>query len=393
MTRRGGGALFVALLLVGANIRSPLTSLPPLVEKVGGDLGLSPTAAGALTSLPLICMGLLAPLAPRLAARIGADRTIALGTALIALGTAGRAVGGVGGLYAGTVVLGAGIAVVGALLPGAIRRFLPDRVGSATSLINALTMAFAAGSAATVAPLATWVGWPVALAVWAVPAVVALAVWSPLVRRAPERAATQPATGLPWTSSTAWLITAFLTANSIAFYSLVAWLPSVYLDRGWSATTAGFVLGVFNAWQLIGALLLTATLHRWGADRRVLYATTSAMSVVGLTAVALVPGFVPWVVVSVLGLGLGAGFTLGLIQLAAHAVTPMDSARLSAMAFFVSFLVAAAGPAVVGVLHDARGSFTVPFLALAVIIAAQLPIATRLHPDRRVGDTNQRPAP
>lgn len=257
-------------------------------------------------------------------------------------------------------------------------------MGSATSLINAVTMAFAAGSAAVVAPLADTYGWPLALAVWSIPAVIALIVWSPLAVHEPREADVVATTGLPWRSSTAWLITAFLTANSIVFYSLIAWLPAAYLDQGWSSGSAGLVLGVFNAWQLIGALILTVTLHRWSTDRRLLYALTCLMSAVGLVAVALVPDFWPWAVTSMLGLGLGAGFTLGLIQLAAHAATSMDSARLSALAFFVSFLVAAVGPAGVGTLHEHLGSFDVPFLLLAATILTQLFVAVKLRPERRV---------
>lgn len=384
MSRRRGVLAVLALLAVAANLRSPLTSLPPLVDDLSAALGLSSTAAGALTSVPLVCMGLLSPLAPRLAARYGLDRSIGIGIALIAVGTAGRAFGGVPGLYLGTLVLGTGIAIAGALVPAAVRRAAPKNIGGATSLMNAVTMSMAALAAATVAPLAGHLDWPVALAVWAVPAVLAFAIWTPQMAAAPQA----PAAGssrLPWRSGTAWLITGYLTANSVMFYSLVAWLPAVYLDRGSSGAAAGLMLGVFSAWQLAIALVLSALLRRWHSDRRPLYVIAAALSAFGVLGVVLLPGAGAWLGIGLAGVGLGGGFTLGLVQLAVHAVTALDSVRLSAMVFLVSFLSAAFGPALTGWSRDALGSFTPAFVVLALLAAGQVLIALRLCPQRRVG--------
>lgn len=395
MRGRRGVLAFVALLAIAANLRGPLTSLPPLVDRISDALALPGIAAGALTSVPLVCMGLLAPLAPRLAVRYGLEKAIGLGIALIAVGTAGRALAGAPGLYTGTVILGTGIAITGALVPAAVRQAVPSSVGGGTSLANVVTMTMAALAAATATPLADRFGWPVALALWALPAAMALIIWIPRMRgsgasSASSSAGTPPTTTrasarLPWRSSTAWLITGYLTANSLMFYALLAWLPATYVDLGWSPTGAGVLLGAFNAWQLLAALVLTATLHRWRGDRRGLYIAAALLSLLGMLGVALVPDRATWLVVAVVGVGLGAGFTLGLVQLAHHVSSALDSARLSAMAFLVSFLLAAVGPALAGLARDTTGSFTPSFLALAAIAAAQVVIATRLHPRRRVG--------
>src|SRR5699024_7374114 len=138
---------------------------------------------------------------------------------------------------------------------------------------------------------------------------------------------------LPWRSSTAWLITGYLTANSIMFYVVMAWLPATYVDLGWSPAGAGLLLGAFSAWQLVAALMLTATLHRCRGDRRGLYITAALLSLIGMLVVGLAPGAALWLVIGVVGVGLGGGFTLGLVQLASHVASPLDSARLSAMAF------------------------------------------------------------
>lgn len=384
MSRRRGGLAFLALLAIAANLRAPLTSVPPLVDQISGALGLSGFAAGALTSVPLVCMGLLSPLAPRLAARYGVDRSIGIGIVLIAVGTAGRALGGAVGLYTGTFLLGTGIAITGALVPAGVRGTAPGNVAGAMSLANAVTMSMAALAAATVAPLAGHLTWPAALAVWALPAAIASFVWAPRMSAAPPARASTPA-ALPWRSGTAWLITGYLTANSLMFYCVLAWLPAVYLDLGWTPTAAGVALGVFSAWQLVIALALSALLPRWHTDRRPLYVIAAGLSGVGMLGVVLVPEVAAWVVIALAGVGLGGGFTLGLVQLAIHVHSTADSARLSAMAFLVSFLAAAVGPALAGLLRDATGTFTPSFLILVGLAAIQVLIGTRLRPERRVG--------
>ena len=64
---RGRAALGVlaAVVLLGVNLRTGVASLPPLLDEIRADLGLSGTVAGLLTALPVLAFGALAPLAPR----------------------------------------------------------------------------------------------------------------------------------------------------------------------------------------------------------------------------------------------------------------------------------------------------------------------------------------
>ena len=67
MRRSGASALMlVGVIAVAALLRAPITAVPPALADIPADLHLSAAAAGATTSLPLVCFGLFAFLAPLL---------------------------------------------------------------------------------------------------------------------------------------------------------------------------------------------------------------------------------------------------------------------------------------------------------------------------------------
>lgn len=387
MTRAGRLAVVAALVAVAASTRSPLTSVPPLVGELEDALGLSSVTVGLLTALPVLCMGVLAPAATLLAARLGLERALAVGAVAVAVGVALRPWGPAVVLVAGTLVAGAGIAIVGALLPGAVKRHFPRRPGAMTGAYMAAMMTTAAAAAALAVPLADAAGWRVSLGVWAVPAAAAAVWWVVRAGRRPMPVRTADTTAvtarLPWRSPAAWLVTGYLTTSSIMFYALLAWVAPSYTDRGWDEAAAGLLLAGFSAAQLASAFVVPLVVDRV-RDRRALYAAAGTVNAVALTALVVAPESAPWAIVLLLGFGNGAAFTLGLTQLVEHAATTHDSARLAGMAFLVSYVVAAGGPTGIGALHDALGSWTVPFLLLAVVAGAQVVVGLLLGPSRRV---------
>jgi hypothetical protein len=114
--------LLLGLILVALNLRPALSSMAPMLSEVSKSLGLSASQAGLLTTLPVLCLGLFAPLAPVLARRFGAERVV-LGILLtLAGGIILRSSFGEIGLFAGSVLAGASIGVIGVLLPGIVKR-------------------------------------------------------------------------------------------------------------------------------------------------------------------------------------------------------------------------------------------------------------------------------
>jgi CP family cyanate transporter-like MFS transporter len=359
------------LVLVALNLRPAIASVPPVLPDIQHDLGLSGTGAGVLTALPVLCLGLFAPAAAWLASRFGVDRVVAWALVVLGAGTLARALGGAAVLFAATFLAGIGLAVGGALLPGIVKAHFPaDRAATVTGLYTTGLAGGALLAAALTVPLRNLFGgsWAPALAVWALPAAAALLVWRQVA--APGRPAAEPAAaaggGLPWRSGLAWRVTLYTGLQSLLFYAALTWLSPLYRARGWSAERAGLLLAVFSLTQLVATLGLPALADRTG-DRRPWTALAVGACTAGLLVVAVAPMAAPWLAAAVIGFGTGGQFAMALTLLVDTAADPAASRRLSGMAFLVGYLLAAAGPAAVGVLHDVTGGFTAAFLALTVI--------------------------
>ena len=191
-----------AIVFTALNLRTAVASVPPLLDELRADVPLSATAAGALTTLPVICMATGASIAPRVARRIGTEAAVAALALTMAAGMLLRLLPGAAALFAGTTVAGLGIALGNVLVPSLIKRDFPERqVGAMTGGYTMAISASGAVAAALTVPAeeAIGSGWRPALAVWAVPALVVAVIWLPQIARATpaDRAAPLPSLW-PW---------------------------------------------------------------------------------------------------------------------------------------------------------------------------------------------------
>src|SRR4051812_10033552 len=250
-TRRRGGVvlLVVAIVLVALNQRPAVVGVAPVLTDLRADTGLSSAMAGLLTTLPVLCFGAFAPLAPRLGRRIGLETAVAASLVLLVAGIALRLLTPVAALFAGSLLAGAAIAFANVLLPAYVKREFP-RPGAVMGLYSAsLNVGAAAGAAATV-PLAHALGlsWRTALGLWLVLALAALALWLPVAGTGRAHRTTDP---LPeghgsWVllrQPLARQVTAYLGLQSVQFYSVSAWLPTILADAGVPVTRGGLLLG------------------------------------------------------------------------------------------------------------------------------------------------------
>lgn len=367
-------AVLISLMMVAFNLRIVLTSLPVVIDDIDSALHWSNAWLGDLTSLPVLAMGVFALLVPRIGRRLGRERAVAFGLALIALSLILRLWGEHGPvLVASVAISGIGIAIAGGLVPSVVREEAPDQAGLATGLWTAaMLLGAAAGSALTV-PLSSALGsWQHALAIWAIPALVGLAAWwwvqlrgrdHDVARRERQDSPRAGIRDLPWRSPVAWGITGYLLLNSIVFYTLMAWLPKSYDERGWTNADGGNILAIITVAEIVAAIIAPPLADRLRSPRALL-ATTVAMEMVGLTVMGVAPGFLTIAMGALFGLGIGAGFACILTLLAESPADPPASARLTAMAFSVTYLIAAIGPTLAGGLLDLTGSWVLLYLAL-----------------------------
>ncbi len=382
MSRRTGTPpwlLLLTLALVALNLRGVLTSIPPLTLEIQAATGWNDTTMGLLTTLPVVVMGLAALIVPALAQRIGRPQTVWLALALLVVATGARILAGAPIVLFITAFLGGlGIALASGLVPAIVREGLPRSTGAATGLWTASMFTGAALGAALTVPVALATGsWQWGLAVWAVPALIALAMWtfveSPYRRHDGDRSVGAISIrSLPWRNPLAWALTAYLAINSIVFYTALAWIAPSLDERGWTAEEGGLLLGLFTASQIFAALLLPWVAQRF-PGRRTLWVITVIVTTVCLLSLAYTPGILTAVVLFLFGFSNAGGFTIGLSMLSEAAVDGQSSARLTAMAFAVTYLLAAIGPTFAGALLDAAGSWTLVYVVLAVISLAQIP--------------------
>ena len=358
-------------MLVALNLRPALTSLAPVLKQVQQSLGLSATAAGLLTTLPVLCLGLFAPLAPRLAQRFDDERTVFGALFVLAAGTALRGGFGSYGLFAGTLLAGAAIGVVGVLLPSLIKRDFAQHVSPMTGLYTmSLCLGVALAAGATV-PLKNLFGgdWRPALAAWALLALLAAAVWWPQLREH-THLPPEPAPGGLWRSRLAWAVTLYMGLQSALAYSVFAWLPPILVDRGATPLHAGFMLSVSALVQLSTALTGPWLAARIGRDQRPTLLLMLVLALAGLLGCLYAPLTLLWPWIVLLGLGQGGQFSVALLLIVLRAPNPERAAQLSGMAQGVGYLIAGLGPLAVGVLHDLSGGWTATAVLFAAITAA-----------------------
>src|SRR5215218_4952197 len=372
-SRLATAAVLVAIVAVALNQRPAVVAVAPVLGDLRADTGLSAALAGLLTAVPVLCFGAFAPFAPRLGRRIGLETAVALSLVLLAAGIALRLLPPVSLLYAGSLIAGAAIAFANVLLPAYVKREFP-RPGGVMGLYSAALNVGAAAGAALTVPLATALGvdWRTALGLWLVLALAALALWLPVAGtgRAHRTSEPMPSDQGSWSllrQPLARQVTAYLGLQSVQFYSVAAWLPTILADAGVPVAQGGLLLGFANVVGAAGALLAPAQAGRMRTQRPLLLAVT-ACYLVGLGGLLVSPATGTLVWVGAFGLAQGSGFALALTLIVLRSPSPLVAARLGGVAQCLGYLLAALGPLVLGWLYDLTGGWTVPVLLLVACL-------------------------
>lgn len=383
------GLAFIGVLLIAANLRVSFVSVGPVLANISSDLSLSSVAAGLLTGLPLIAFAVFSPVAPGFASRLGLDRALWISLLILASGIVLRSLPVPGFIWAGTALIGVAIAFLNVLVPSLVKRDFPLRVSQITGSYTATQAAFAAAGAAVVVPLGQTspAGWRLALGIWVGLALLAMAVLLPWLRR--HRSSVVGVTTAevsyqsPWVSPLGWQVTIFMGLQSVAFYVLTAWLPTIEQSRGAPAATAGMHLSVFLLINVFASLAAGGILHR-GSDQRLICVTSGAVMVAPFLGLALAPDLIlAWVLLGAIGCGSLIVIALSLFSLRTMSYT--EAASLSGMAQSVGYGLGAAGPVMFGALRDMSGGWTFPLLVTASIMAVLAVTGMFAGRDRKIG--------
>ncbi|MFD0275790.1 CynX/NimT family MFS transporter [Kitasatospora sp. NPDC127111] len=368
--------LLTGIVLVALNMRACLAAVSPMVAEIQRAFGLSATASGLITTVPVLFQGVGAPLTPRLTRRFGTERVVLGAVLVLGAGVLLRVLPSVAALYAGCVVIGVAIAVLNVSMPGLVKREFPGRAAAMTGVYSTTMLVGATLAAGTSVPLehALGGGWQASLGAWSLLAVVAAVAWLPQVLRSRQERVrvaaaapvNRPVEGI-WRTPLAWQISLFMGISSLLVYTLVAWMPTILADHGMDRGEAGLVFAFSNLVQVAGAFLVPLLAGRM-TRQRALAVVMAGLNALGIAVLLIAPVPGAWVAATILGVAQGGSLGLGLAFIVLRTDSAAGAAQLGGMSQAVGYLVAAAGPVGAGALHQLTGDWTTP-LALMLVLA------------------------
>jgi CP family cyanate transporter-like MFS transporter len=384
--------LLAGLFLASLSLRPQIVGVGPLLPSIKRGLGVSHSVVGLLPTIVVLCMGLFAPISIRMARRFGPRTSIALAMAMIGVfGVARGLVPSAAAVILLTVPVGIGIAVAGSLMPGAVKEAWPERPASATGVYTTGISLGSAVSAAVAVPLAdiAW-GWRGSLVVLSGFTLLLIVAWLGLTARQPphERPRAE-APRIPWRSGIGWRLVAIFTLTSIAYYGITAWLPAVYVERGWSQASAGALITVVSVVTLPASLFVVWRGDHLGSRRLYLVAGAILLLLSGIGVVLLPGGAWLWAVLT--GLWVGATFPSVMTLPLDVAAESAEVGAMAAMMLGGGYTLSSLAPFLFGAVRDATGSFTA-VLWLIVATAGLLVLASASAPHRKTAPLLAEPA-
>ncbi|WEV42549.1 MFS transporter [Bifidobacterium sp. ESL0682] len=377
--------IVLGLVLAGANLRLPITMMPPILPELEAQIGLPSALAGLLTTIPLLAFAVASPFMGKAGAKHGNGTVLCMSLAVLCIGSYFRIVPSTAALLIGTVAVGIGIAGGNVLLPAVIKESFPDSTASKTTLYTTTMGLVASLGTATSGVIASHVSVRGSMGLFSLVGPVALVVWLVIVMV--SRNSKQAGKGLknaadrpmmdksPWRSPLAWVILLYFGLQSILYYSLVTWLPAMLKAVGFSAVAAGNLATLF---QLCGLplTLLTPTLAERRHGLAIVNVIVGAGFGVGLLGLMLSGSNMAVVVVAIvlMGFATAAAFSICVVFFQKRTSSADDTARLSGMAQSGGYIIAAIGPVAFGALNGVVGSW-MPVKLLMIAITAVLFVA------------------
>ncbi|MCM3044786.1 MULTISPECIES: MFS transporter [Bacillus] len=360
-----------ALFLAALNLRPIITSVASMMSMIQSDLGVSALTASLLTTLPVLCMGVFAPVATKLSRRFGLERTLFFSIFLITIATGLR-----GTSQTVTILLmtafagGVGISFAGPLLSSFIKKYFPKSPGIVSVYSISMTVGAALASGLTIPIyLRSEHNLPLALSCWAILGVIAMILWLGLARQNQQADLADVPLRLPLRNKKAIQFTLFFGFMSSMFYSLTAWISPIALDFGNSPQYAAMLLTIFTLIQIPVALLVPNIVNRLGKPKLFLI-LCSLSELIGLLFLLLPMPILPAVIF--LGIGAGGLFPLALMLPIIETRTPEEAGTWSAMSQMGGYIMGGFGPFLIGLIFDISGHFQAAIVAMLAIVVLMI---------------------
>ncbi|MBU6243440.1 MAG: MFS transporter [Acidobacteria bacterium] len=371
----------IVLLLIAGCIRAPLTSISPQINRIRDELGISISLFGFLTTIPVICFALAAPLPyTKIFRKISNEFLIVLSLTVLGIATIVRSIGNTPILFLATIILGIAIAILNVVTPAMVRRDYPFKITSIMPIYSALLALVASAAAGFSIPISKFFNnsWRIGISIWAILPLLTALLWIPVLLKAKSTAYTSVN---HWNtllkSSSAWMVTIYMGLQSTLFYVQIAWLPKILMDQGYGETKAGALLGFTTFSGFIFTFALPLIFGR-GANQKFSILLTALPGVFGFAGVHYLS--TRWTIPSLILISAThAALPVALALIAMKSPTPEQTGHLSAMAQGIGYGICALFPAAFGLIYQATNSWTIAINMLIAICLIQAVIGLRAN--------------
>ena len=363
----------IALLAIAGCIRSPITSIGPQINAIRGSQDLGIIQFGFLTAIPVICFALAAPLPSlRVFRKIKTEQLIVFALLALAAATIFRTLGSNSLLFGSTVILGISIAILNIVTPALVRRDYPKKITTVMPIYSAVLALMASLGAGLSIPIATYFddNWKFGISVWAIPAILVALIWIPLLRKAqPMPDSHENHFKELLRSKKAWLVSLYMGVQSAIFYTQVAWMPKILIDKNYSAAEAGALFGLSTLCGFALTLILPLVFRR-GEDLKRAILATSIPGIAGFIALNYLSN--SWTIPALILISTthaALPLALGLIALKSPSVGA--TSHLSSMAQGIGYCIAAVFPILIGYTYSATSDWLIATYLIAALISIQ----------------------
>lgn len=366
------------IILIGVSLRTPFTVLPIILGNISQGLEVEVSSLGVLTSLPLLMFTLFSPFSTQLAQKIGLEHLFTYSLFFLTIGSLIRLIN-LPLLYLGTLMVGASVAVINVLLPSLIQANQPKKIGFLTTLyVTSMGIATALASYLAV-PITQASSWKGLILLLTLLCLATFLVWLPNHRYnhrlAPQTK--QKSQIKVMRNKHVWAIIIFSGFQSLIFYTVMTWLPTMSIHAGLSSHEAGLLTSILSLISIPFSMTIPSlTTSLSTRNRQLMLTLVSLAGVVGISMLFFpINNFIYWLAIHLLiGTATSALFPYLMVNFSLKTSAPEKTAQLSGLSQTGGYILAAFGPTLFGYSFDLFHSW-VPSVAALLLIDILMTVA------------------
>ncbi|HGP8409883.1 TPA: CynX/NimT family MFS transporter [Streptococcus pneumoniae] len=366
------------IILIGVSLRTPFTVLPIILGNISQGLEVEVSSLGVLTSLPLLMFTLFSPFSTQLAQKIGLEHLFTYSLFFLTIGSLIRLIN-LPLLYLETLMVGASVAVINVLLPSLIQANQPKKIGFLTTLyVTSMGIATALASYLAV-PITQASSWKGLILLLTLLCLATFLVWLPNHRYnhrlAPQTK--QKSQIKVMRNKQVWAIIIFSGFQSLIFYTVMTWLPTMSIHAGLSSHEAGLLTSILSLISIPFSMTIPSlTTSLSTRNRQLMLTLVSLAGVVGISMLFFpINNFIYWLAIHLLiGTATSALFPYLMVNFSLKTSAPEKTAQLSGLSQTGGYILAAFGPTLFGYSFDLFHSW-VPSVAALLLIDILMTVA------------------